>query len=145
MSQENVDLVARTIPAAELNFVELARDDEMWAAHLATVVSAFHADVTFANHGFPAGEASCVGLAAVRSLFRDWYRPWATYRTEVEQAIDCGDQVLHLTRDFGVLWDTTREITLALGCVYTIREGKIARWDVYLDRAEAFKAVGLEE
>jgi hypothetical protein len=55
----------------------------------------------------------------------------------------CGERVLHLTRDFGVLWGTTQEITLGLGCVYTIRDGRIARWDVYLDRADALEAVGL--
>jgi hypothetical protein len=39
---------------------------------------------------------------------------------------------------------TAQEVTLTLGCVYTIREAKIARWEVYLDRSEALKAVGLE-
>src|SRR5271167_4890553 len=145
MSQENVDLVVRTIRSPEVNWAEISRDDEMYAAHLELVASAFHSDVTFANHGFPAGEQTCVGLAGVRSLFRDWHKPWATYRTEVERAVDCGERVLVLTRDFGVLWGTTKEITLNLGGVYTIRDGKIASWDIYLDRAEALEAVGLEE
>ena len=64
-------------------------------------------------------------------------------RSSAKRVIDCGDRVVHLTRDYGVLLDTTREITLTLGCIYTIRDGKIARWDVYLDRAEALEAVGL--
>ena len=145
MSQRNVELVARTIPSSDLNFAELARSDALYAAYMEEVGRLFHADVTFTNHGFPAGEMTCVGLAGVRSLFRDWYKPWETYRTEVERAVDCGERVLHLTRDFGVLWGTTQEITLALGCVYTIRDGRIARWDVYLDRNEALKAVGLSE
>lgn len=145
MSQENMDLVARTIPSADLNFAELARNDAMYDAYIEDVGSLFHSDVTFVNHGFPAGQMTCVGLAGVRSLFRDWYEPWETYRTEVERAVDCGERVLHLTRDFGVLWGTTQEITLALGCVYTVRDGRIARWDVYLDRAEALKAVGLRD
>jgi len=145
VSQENVELVARTIPSADLNFAELARDDAIYAAYLEDVHSLFHANVVFVNHGFPAGEMSCVGLAGVRSLFRDWYKPWKAYRTEVERAVDCGERVLHLTRDFGVLWGAAQEITLTLGCVYTIRDGKIARWDVYLDRADALKAVGLSE
>lgn len=117
----------------------------MYATHRKRIDPLFHDDFTFANHGFPAGEMTCTGLDGVRSLFRDWYRPWASYRTEVERAVDCGDQVLNLTRDFGVLWGTTQEITLELACVYTIREGRIARWDVYLDRADALTAVGLEE
>jgi hypothetical protein len=29
--------------------------------------------------------------------------------------------------------------------VWTFRDGKIARFDIYEDRAEALKAVGLEE
>jgi len=144
VTQENVELVARTIPSADVNFAELARNDAMYAAYLGQVRSLFHDDFVFVNHGFPAGQMTCVGLAAVRSLFRDWYKPWKTYRTEVERAVDCGDRVLHLTRDFGMLWEGAQEITLTLGCVYTVREGKIARWDVYLDRADALRAVGLD-
>ena len=94
MSEANVELVARTIPSADLNFAEVARSDEMYAAYIEVFASGFHADVTFVNHGSPAPETTCVGLAGVRSLFRDWYRPWKTYRTEVERAVDCGAQVL---------------------------------------------------
>jgi SnoaL-like domain len=99
VSQENVELVSRTIPSAELNFAELARNDAIYAAYLEEVRSLFHDDVVFVNHGFPAGQMTCVGLAGIRSLFRDWYKPWRTYRTEVERAVDCGERVLHLTRD----------------------------------------------
>ena len=144
MSEENVELVVGTLRGPDVNLAEIARDDEMFAAMMQEIGSAFRADIQFDNHGFPAGDVTCVGLDAVRSLFRDWYQPWETYRTEVEQAIDCGERVLLLTRDLGVLWGTAQEVTLNLGCVYTIRDGKIARWEVYLDRSEALKAVGLE-
>jgi ketosteroid isomerase-like protein len=143
MSQENVDLVVSTLFAPDADLAEIARSDERFAVMLKEVGSAYHADVRFANHGFPRDQ-TCVGWDAMRRLFRDWYKPWETYRTELEQTIDCGERVLALTREFGVLWGTSQEVSVALGGIYTIRDGKIARWDVYLDRGQALKAVGLE-
>jgi ketosteroid isomerase-like protein len=38
-----------------------------------------------------------------------------------------------------------REVKLSPGVVWTVRDGKIARFAVYADRAQALKAVGQEE
>src|SRR6185436_20021630 len=106
MSQQNVELVVGAFPAPDADLAKIARSDEMFAAMLKEVGSAYHADLRFAYHGFPAGDQTCVGLDAMRSVFRDWYKPWETYHTELEQAIDCGERVLALMRDFGVLRGT---------------------------------------
>jgi ketosteroid isomerase-like protein len=63
----------------------------------------------------------------------------------VEVAIDCGEQVLLLQRSSGRLEGGTQEVKLAPGVVWTVRDGKVARFEVYADRAEALKAVGLAE
>jgi hypothetical protein len=43
-------------------------------------------------------------------------------------------------------WDSTAEVALpAPAGVWTFRDAKIARFDIYEDRAEALKAVGLEK
>jgi ketosteroid isomerase-like protein len=65
--------------------------------------------------------------------------------TEVEEALDCGDQVLLLQRSSGRLAGSAKEVKLAPAVVYTVRDGKIAGFEPYADRAEALRAVGLRE
>jgi ketosteroid isomerase-like protein len=85
------------------------------------------------------------GLDGFRESWLDWLAPYAEYRTEVEEAIDCGERVLLLQRSSGRLQGSPKEVKLAPAVVYTVRDGKIARVEPYADRAEAFKAVGLSE
>ena len=56
-----------------------------------------------------------------------------------------GDRVLLLQRSSGRLEGSPPEVHLHPGVVWTVRDGKIARFAVYANRAEALKAVGLEE
>ena len=69
---------------------------------------------------------------------------WATYRVEIEEAVDLGDRVLLLTKSFGRLEGSTAEVEASVGNIWSIRDGTIVRFDAYLDRAEAVKAAGLE-
>ena len=50
-----------------------------------------------------------------------------------------------LLRDRGRRKDMETEVELIGATTLTFREGKVARWGDYADRAEAFKAVGLSE
>jgi hypothetical protein len=60
-------------------------------------------------------------------------------------AIDCGERVISFSHDYAYPWDSAAEVALpAPAGVWTFRDGKIARFDIYEDRAEALKAVGLE-
>jgi len=54
-------------------------------------------------------------------------------------------QLLLLQSSFGRLAGSTKEVTLAPAVIYTVRDGKIARFEPYADRAEALEAVGLAE
>jgi ketosteroid isomerase-like protein len=70
---------------------------------------------------------------------------WDEWRFEVERYIDVGDRVIalvhvvaegglsgvHLERDTAHIW--------------SVEDGKVTRCEVYLDRAEAFEALGLKE
>jgi ketosteroid isomerase-like protein len=144
MSQENVELILRVQPAGDVDLVELHRDDEAWAAWIDK----------FALHAYP--EFECVrpsvpggkvyrGPDGLRALSLDWLTPWTTYRSVVEEAVDCGDQVLTVQRSYARLADTAQEIEFVPGNVWTVRDGKIARVEYYADRAEALKAAGLAE
>lgn len=143
MSQGNVELVLALLPALDRDFVQLFGDDEMWAAFTETVAPLFQPDFESATV-LVGVETTYTGMDGLRAIWLDWLRPWASYRTEVEQVIDCGDRVLLLSSDFGRRAASTQEVRLAATFVFTVRDGKIARWEGFPDRADALKAVGLE-
>jgi ketosteroid isomerase-like protein len=144
MSQENVDLVMALQRAPDDDFVRLIRDDELWAQLAQAVAPFVHADAETARPGLPGGK-TYIGLDGFRESWLDWLAPYAEYRTEVEEAIDCGDQVLLLQSSSGRMAGSTKEVKLAPAVVYTVRDGKIARFEPYADRARALEAVGLRE
>jgi ketosteroid isomerase-like protein len=144
MSQQNVDLVMALQRAPDDDFVRLIRDDELWAQLAQAVAPFVHADAETARPGLPGGK-TYIGLDGFRESWLDWLAPYAEYRTEVEEAIDCGDQVLLLQSSSGRMAGSTKEVKLAPAVVYTVRDGKIARFEPYADRARALEAVGLRE
>jgi ketosteroid isomerase-like protein len=144
MSQESVELVMGLQRTPDDDFAQLIRDDEMWAQLAEAVAPFVHAEAETARPGLPGGR-TYTGLDGFRESWLDWLAPYAEYRTEVEEAIDCGERVLLLQSSSGRLEGSTKEVKLAPAVVYTVRDGKIARFEPYADRAEALKAVGLRE
>jgi ketosteroid isomerase-like protein len=144
MSQESVVLVMGLQRAPDDDFAQLIRDDEMWAQLAEAVAPFVHAEAETVRPGLPGGR-TYTGLDGFRESWLDWLAPYAEYRTEVEEAIDCGERVLLLQSSSGRLEGSTKEVKLAPAVVYTVRDGKIARFEPYADRAEALKAVGLQE
>ena len=143
MSQANVDLVQRLQPDPEVDFAQVFRDDDMWAD--AVEVGAFyHPDVESVRPGLPDGTIY-IGLDGLRDMWLEWLAPWTTYRVEADDVIDLGDRVLVLAHVFGRLGGSQGEVENTVASVYTVRDGKIARAEFYLDRTEALKAVGLEK
>jgi ketosteroid isomerase-like protein len=144
MSQENVQLVMSLQRSGEEDFAQLIRDDVRWRQLAEAAAPLVHEDAVSIRPGVPGGNAY-VGLDGFRRLWLDWLAPWAEYRTVVEEALDCGERVLLLQRSSGRMEGTTSEVKLSPGVIWTVRHGKIARFEVYADRAQALKVVGLSE
>jgi ketosteroid isomerase-like protein len=144
MSQENVEIVMSLQRSGQEDFALLIRDNERWRQLAADAAPLVHEDAVSIRPGIPGGTAY-VGLDGFRRLWLDWLAPWAEYRTEVEEAFDCGERVLLLQRSSGRMEGTSREVKLSPGVVWTVRDAKIARFEVYADRTQALKAVGLAE
>src|SRR5436190_17998126 len=143
ISEQNVELVMALQRSAEEDFVQLIGDDERWRQVAAAAAPVVHDDVVSVRPGIP-GSKEYVGLDGFRALWLDWLAPWAEYRTAVEQAFDCGERVLLLQRSSGRMRGSSGQVELSPGVVWTLRAGKVARFEVYADRTDALKAVGLE-
>jgi len=146
MSQENVELVRGLQPSRDTDLVATFRDDATAAAVMETLSPFFHEDVEIVAPSFVAGEGvRFVGLEGLRAGWLDWLEPWESYRVEVEDVIDAGDDAVVLVRDFGRRAGMTVEVSVTGGAVWTVRDGRVVRVAFYLNRSEALKAVGLEE
>src|ERR1017187_6017843 len=100
MSQENVDLVLALQVGPDVDLVPLVRDDAVFATWAEAAAQHFHPDFECA-HRLLGVERTYTGLDGLSESWRDWVAPWATYRAVIEEAIDCGDQVLVIVSDFG--------------------------------------------
>ncbi len=144
MSRENVELLKSLLPPSGTDILPLIRDDEAFA-RMREALSPFLADDFQGTTVLPSLTRPFTGLEGFREAWLDWLEPWATYRSTIEELIDAGDRVVNLVRDYGRREGMNEEVELIGAAIWTIREGKVARYDAYADRAEALEAAGLSE
>jgi ketosteroid isomerase-like protein len=145
VSQENVELVLSVQIAPDVDVTRLIHDDDLWAATIATTSPVTHPDFECIVRGGVGGDRRYTGTDGMRRMFKDWLGPWDSYRIEIERAVDCGERVLVLVNAFGRLEGSEQEVALKSSEVWTVRDGRLVRWEAYLDRTEALRAVGRQE
>jgi len=133
MSQENVGVVRRVY--------------QQWASGNFSA-EFFDPDVEHSRVGAetPDMEGRWLGLDEMWSAMRAYLRPLADLRIEAERIIDLGgDRVLVLSRQTARGKQSGVPIDHEIGDLFTLRDGRIVRFDSYWDRAVALEAVGLSE
>lgn len=145
MSQQNVELVRRLYAAlAGLPGLRDASPDDDRAA----------VDLIFGNYlderwelrlpaDYPEGEFAHRGREGSARLIAQLREAWAEWRFEPERLIDAGDRVVAFVRVEARGGASGVPIELTGAHVMTILDGRVARTEVYRDRAEAVRAVGL--
>jgi ketosteroid isomerase-like protein len=83
------------------------------------------------------------GPAGVVSEARRWEEIWSDYRFDVEDLIGAGDKVVLLYHQVGRAKESGIDVEERAGWVYTLREGKITRVEMFQDRETALRAAGL--
>jgi ketosteroid isomerase-like protein len=141
MSRENVELVRRLQPTPDTDLVALFRSEAGAARLLELLGPSVHEDIVVEGAGIQAGER--VGLEGLKAGWVDWLEPWETYRSEIADVIDAGDDVVVLVRDYGRRRGMTAEVEILGAVVWSVRNGKIARATFYSKREDALEAVGL--
>jgi hypothetical protein len=66
-------------------------------------------------------------------------------RFEAERFLDAGDRVVAFVRVSGSAKQSGAALTISTAHVLTLRDGRVTRVDVFLDRPEALEAAGLRE
>jgi ketosteroid isomerase-like protein len=83
------------------------------------------------------------GRDAWAAQAREFTDTFDDLRVEVEDMLDLGERVLAFVRFRGRAHSSGIPLDLFVAHVWTFRGERIAAQDVYLDRSEALKAVGL--
>ena len=133
MSQENVEIVragyerfASTGQFSE----EIVTPDFVWD------MSNFH--------GWPEQQVY-EGVEGTRTFLGEWTAAWEDWKLEVDAFHDAGDKVVARVRQSGRSKAAGMTVEMTFAQVFTLRDGKEARMDMYSDPNEALKAVGLAE
>jgi ketosteroid isomerase-like protein len=134
VSQQNVDIVLDQFAAT--NAGDFRRAMELYAEDVELVVDhdAFLQGGTFA------------GREAVGAWFADWLTTFEPgYRFEILEVRDLGD-VVFLDAEHGGRGRTSGiEVTGRTGYLYTVRDGRIVRAELYTTPAEALAAAAARE
>jgi ketosteroid isomerase-like protein len=138
MSQENVELVRR-------GYERFQATGEFGRAGVTPdfVVPDFVWDMS-KFRGWPEQQVY-EGIEGARSFIRDWSDAWDDWEIEVDAFHDAGDKVVALVRQRGRSKTTGLPVDMFFAQVWTVRDGKETRMEMYADPAEALKAVGLAE
>jgi len=137
MSQENIEVVVNQFEGTN------ARD-------FAGVMDTWAEDVTLVLHGDPGPFSNrATGKASVGEWFGDWFRQFGgDYRFEIEESRGTGDRVFLVATHHGRGRHSGVPVELRMAYVYTVREGKVSRVEVWAERdarEAALRAVGLSE
>lgn len=133
MSEENVEIVRRgyeQFSATGRVDAELAWPDFVWD------MSNFH--------GWPERQAY-EGVSGTEAFLHDWTAAWDDWELEVEALQDPGDKVVGLVRQRGRSRSAGMLVEMSFAQVWTLRDGKQTRMEMFSDRDEAFRAAGLEQ
>jgi ketosteroid isomerase-like protein len=107
-------------------------------------LEAAHADAEWREDPTWPGSATYRGVERVRQVILD-RMDTLDFEQQTEDLIDIADKVVVLVRwvGRGKTSGAQGEITMAM--VWTVRDQAITRVEFFLDRAQAFEAVGLRE
>ncbi len=85
------------------------------------------------------------GVDGTRNFLRTWAGAWDDWQLEVESLHEAGDQVLAIMRQRGRSKTTGLAVEMSFAQLWTLRDGKQTRMEMYSDVAKATRAAGLAE
>jgi ketosteroid isomerase-like protein len=133
MSRENME----TLEEGYASFRERGR----FPRHLAT--SDFVWDMSHFQ-GWPEQQLY-EGMEGADEFLEAWVGAWDDWRIEVEAMLDAGEKVVTIMRQGGRSKVSGMRTEMTFAMVWSFRDGREARMEMYSDPKEALEANGLEE
>ena len=93
-------------------------------------------------HGWPEDQVY-EGVEGAEEFLREWGAAWDDWQLDVEALHDAGEKVVALLRQHGRSRTSGMTVDMSFAQIWTIRDGKQTRMDMYSSQAEALEAVGL--
>jgi uncharacterized protein len=133
--------------------VSQANVDRAWRASrdFESLLDALADDIVWDNRDYGAelppewAVAPVAGKAAVTVMLRRWVGAWDDFRFDVEKIIDGGDSVVVVVRETGRGRSSGVPMAHNYCHVWSFEAGSIATATAYSSKADALRAVGLEE
>jgi ketosteroid isomerase-like protein len=144
MSQENVETVRRAFEIFNhYGETDLSRDerDAAFDAYAALATT----DFVYVEPPEWPGAGVHEGLDEYRQVLEGFFEALSQMTAEIEETFDAGDKVVVFVRWRARGTSSGAELEMRPGQVFTLRDGRIAKQEVYLDREEALEAAGLAE
>jgi ketosteroid isomerase-like protein len=140
MSRENVELVHRSYRMLE----------ELREAKPHALEQAFRdyfdegVEVRIPD-AYPEGAQVFRGREGLKRWVASTKEIWDEWRFEPERFLDAGDQVVALVRVLARGGSSGVTLDRETAHIWTLKDRRVTRCEVYLDRSEALEAVGLRE
>ena len=129
MSEENVELVRRGMESVEV-FWAMLDEYVVWDLRQAPVLDL---------------DPVYVGRDAVIEGSRHYWGTWEDYRLDAEEVIDAGASVVIVLRERMHGKGSGVPLDRHFAQMWTFHRGRVIRWEVFQNRAEALEAAGLQE
>jgi ketosteroid isomerase-like protein len=149
MATEPTEVALELFPAelrtGEMDMCELIDDEPFWGR----IAERFEPDAPVRFLTPDAGPMGGMagpfrGAEGFRTGWREWLQPFDHFRIEVEEMRTApGGRVVLLVTTFGALQGSSVEVEQPSAVVYTVRDGRIAGADHYLEHEQALRAAGL--
>ena len=140
MSQENVDLIRRMYRVGEAMNL-----DELISALPELIPEFADPQIEWIESPTRIDRRTYRGYEGVRQAMQHWLEDFDAYSYEPQEILDCGDDVLVVSREQGRGAASGVTVSADSYQLFTFRGGKIVRFRGFSDRASALEAAGLRE
>jgi ketosteroid isomerase-like protein len=85
------------------------------------------------------------GVEGALAFLAAWTAAWEDWELELESLHEIGEQVLAIVRQRGRSKSTSLPVEMTFGMLWTVRDKKQARMEMYADPAEAMRAASVTD
>jgi len=84
------------------------------------------------------------GVDGAQTFLDDWTDAWDDWELEIEEVYEAGEKVVVVLHQRGRARTTRMALNMVFAQIWTIRDGRLTRMDMYSDPSEALRALDLE-